>query len=417
MQTWACGHEGEKGHSRLCPHLVNVGDADYARVLRGEGMKSDLCCSDCATLTKKGEGIEWLAICEACVELHDDNGYCLIEWIGQPEIKERLTPFDMTLVETVLSIDAAWAIAIAPLDARHWVGFWHKRLFLVDEVGATPVCTMPKEASVLRIYLSPDGRFAAVCHDYGRYGFVVDLEEKRVTMTLDKKESYASERIPFPAAFFLHQGRNLLVHATNWNQLDISDPTNGTLISTIDDQGLYSKRCGHGQLLVSPNFQWIADDQWQGRGSGSIVAWNLMQWVQANTQGAGGKVTSHFLCSRNYLWNIPIAWVDNERVAIWGIGPDEDLILNGARIFDIGSGKETTAFVGPSQKAFFGGEGRLFSVEADGLHIWDASTGERLGRINGFTPQWQRGDLLIELNASRLTGGRVKSWNWRTAFA
>lgn len=86
-------------------------------------------------------------------------------------------------------------------------------------------------------------------------------------------------------------------------------------------------------------------------------------------------------------------------------------MLSGARVFDVSTGQEIAAFAGPGKNAFFGGEGRLFSVEDDGLHIWDASTGERLGRIEGFKPRWQRGDFLIELNENR-----VRSWNWRAAF-
>ncbi len=94
-----------------------------------------------------------------------------------------------------------------------------------------------------------------------------------------------------------------------------------------------------------------------------------------------------------------------------GIGSDDEMMLSGARVFDVSNGQETAAFARPTCKAFFGGNGRLFSVEDDGLHIWNATTGARVGQIEGFKPAWQRGDCLIELN-----GNTMKNWNWRTAF-
>ncbi|BCM92509.1 hypothetical protein IAD21_04389 [Abditibacteriota bacterium] len=418
MQTWACGHEGDEGHSRLCPHLVCAGEVEYARVLRGQGLESDLCCPDCASLIKNGESIEWLRVCEACVELHEDNSYDLIEWIGKPEIKERLTPFDATLAETILSVDAAWAVAIAPLDVTRWVGFWQKEMFLIDGAEVAPICAAPPSTQKDGVWGGPhlapsvstslDGRFAVLCHTRGRSGFVVDLEEKRVTMVLKK-----TPNTPFYVAFFQLDERNFLIHATDWMRFDISDPENGTLLSRRE--GHYST-FENGRLRVSPDSQWIVVEQSSRGGSERVVAWNLSRLLEEKFWESKEASPHRWLCSRDYLSDVPVAWVDNDRVAVWGISPDEELMLNGARVFDIHSGEEVFAFAGPSKKVFFGGGGRLFSAEDDGLHIWDASMGERLGRINGFKPQWQRGDFLIELNASRLSGSRVRAWNWLGAF-
>ena len=46
-----------------------------------------------------------------------------------------------------------------------------------------------------------------------------------VTMPLDRGD-YRVEHASFPLAFFEQAGRPLLVHATAWNRLDISDPVN-----------------------------------------------------------------------------------------------------------------------------------------------------------------------------------------------
>ncbi len=53
--TFACGHSGKEGHSRLCPHLVGVEDVPYARVLRGKGLEADVCCAACTKTVKAAQ--------------------------------------------------------------------------------------------------------------------------------------------------------------------------------------------------------------------------------------------------------------------------------------------------------------------------------------------------------------------------
>ena len=75
MQLWACGHEGKKGHSQLCPHLIgaDLESAVYFRVLIGNEMEADFCCRQCGELLNAGESIEWLSACKTCVEQLEAN--------------------------------------------------------------------------------------------------------------------------------------------------------------------------------------------------------------------------------------------------------------------------------------------------------------------------------------------------------
>ena len=300
-------------------------------------------------------------------------------------------------------------------------------LFLIDEAGVTPICAVslpPEKDSVWagrhlqpRIHVSLNERFAVVCHDHGCFGQVFDLQTASATMPLDRGD-YHPETQPFSIAFFQQNGRPLLVHGADWNRLEMSDPQTGELLTPRDEM-VYEDGTRpdhyldffHGSLLVSPDEAWIADDGWVWHPVGEVTVWNLNDWLESNAYESEDGVSRRLLCWRDYLWNIPVAWVDNKRLAIWGIGRDDDAMLSGARVFDVTTGKETATFAGPEKTAFFGGEGRLFSAQDDGLHLWDASTGERVGIIKGFQPRWQRGDFLIELN-----GNRVRSWNWRIAF-
>lgn len=113
-----------------------------------------------------------------------------------------------------------------------------------------------------------------------------------------------------------------------------------------------------------------------------------------------------------------MCWLDDHRVAVEGIGDDDEDMIAGIVIYDVAAGpepspvtrppaevgvvwteaREVTAFAGPAG-TMFGAGNRLFSVSADGLSIWAVDSGTRIGSIPGFVPQYQdrRTGCLIEL--------------------
>lgn len=232
-------------------------------------------------------------------------------------------PFDATLGANVLSQGIVSAGAVAPLDAGHFLCYGSRKLSLVDEGAITTLCeaSLPHEKDsawaghhlALRIHVSSNGGFAALCHDFGRYGAIIDIKEKRLTLKLDKGE-YRNEHTPFPVAFFDYAGSTLLVHATNWNRLDVSDPKDGAVImvrefsSPAEGQRTPEHYSGfwHGQLYVSENSQWIADDQWCWGPAGEVTTWNLGNWLEDNVWESEDGNTRQRLCQRIYLWNIPV---------------------------------------------------------------------------------------------------------------
>lgn len=104
------------------------------------------------------------------------------------------------------------------------------------------------------------------------------------------------------------------------------------------------------------------------------------------------------LCARD-SWEVAVAWLDDDRVAISGIGDDEAPMLPGARIFDVScqgvppSGmredlrwaREVAVIAGPTG-SFFSDGACLFSSDPNGLSRWDAKRGERIGTLPGFRP-------------------------------
>lgn len=147
--------------------------------------------------------------------------------------------------------------------------------------------------------------------DYGRRGLVLDLESGRVTMELDRG-SYHPETQPFPVAFTAIGDEAILVHATAWNRLDLSDPSCGRLRSGRGTDGRkdeprpqHCRDYFHGRLLVSPGGRYLADDGWVWHPSGLPSVWNLDRWVRHNPfESEDGPSLLH-LCQRDYYWDAP----------------------------------------------------------------------------------------------------------------
>lgn len=201
--------------------------------------------------------------------------------------------------------------------------------------------------------------------------------------------------------------RELAIHRTAWNRLDISDPATGELVT---DRRPTSYKAGeerpphyldyfHGALHVSPSGFHVLDDGWVWHPLGIPTTWILSRWIAENPWESEDGPTKLDLCARDYYWDHGIVWLDDKRVAVGGIGDDDSAMVNGVRIFDITAtgtpgapwrsdwrvGREIAAFPGPAG-LFFSNGTRLFSSDVTGLSRWDPESGQRTGRIPAFQP-------------------------------
>ena len=243
-------------------------------------------------------------------------------------------------------------------------------------------------------------------NDFGRFGAVFDLETALQTMNLDRGD-YHPETQPFPAVFFAADGRDLLVHATNWNRLEISDPQNGELITPraamkYEDKNPHYLDYFHGALHVSPNGEWIADDGWVWAPAGIVCVWNLENWLNHNVFESEDGASRRRLNQRDYFWNEPMCWLDDDRIAIEGIGSDDEMMIRGATIYDARRGQQLALLAGPSGEYWSDGT-RLFSVQSDGLHLWDVGKGARTGIVRNFRPQFQLQSALLQIEGNTMT--------------
>jgi hypothetical protein len=327
--------------------------------------------------------------------------------VSGDRIQELSVPAELGVIADLAPVDGpAWLV----LGEDGQISRWDLEAGEHRPVGITTVPTEPDHAPwddhELRRHLhaSSDGSFAAVVNDYGRFGEVLDLRTGEVTMILES-DGYEVETVPFPLAFARHMGRDVVIHRTEWNRLDVSDPATGTHLT--DRPTLLPKKGEpspehyldyfHGALRVSPDGRQVVDDGWVWHPIGFPTVWRLDRWLEDNVWESEDGPTKVDLCDRGYYWNRSVVWIDSVRVALEGLGDDDaNNMLPGARIFDtsrrtqLPGWKEETAFEplafdGPTGQFFSDGDS-LFSSADTGLSKWNLENGTLIEQWSGFSP-------------------------------
>ncbi|QHW34743.1 hypothetical protein GZH47_30740 [Paenibacillus rhizovicinus] len=245
-------------------------------------------------------------------------------------------------------------------------------------------------SSHVSIILSPLNDFAAVTQTYGRHGVVIDLRNPRVSMAIER-DDYHSEQSIFPAAFFVDQRRTLFIHGTKWNRLELSDPSDGKLLTErlilenrMDEETFVRAEHDldyfHGQLLVSPDQRWVADNGWEWHPAGSVVSWNLASWLGGNPYESEDGPSRRTLWWGKYEWNDAMCWIDAHAIGIAGqldegIFDKEDepalYFERHFRSYDVRDGKLLQAFKIQEGQMFYDDNCLFTCSEADGFIVYD----------------------------------------------
>jgi hypothetical protein len=381
----------------LCGHLLGEGPPELSVfwLLRGVGMQYDLCCAACAQAGQRPELVE---VCEGCVARAEQRMAAGI--VGEPEIQRRLEPVRGQLSRTALPVVP---IDVAPLDScpGQWLVLgagellrWHAASGEI--IGRWPVKlpgTGPerKRPARYRLHASAGGEFAVIAADYRQHGVVIELKHGRVTMELDRG-TYHVEETPFPVAFLQIDSQLLLAHATDWNRVDLSDPGTGLMLTPRQFDNAEAGQLPehpldyfYGALYPSPDGSLIVSDGWVWAPVGVTRVWDARRWrhVYAYEPEDGGSAQT--VRAVDYYWDKPMCWLDGRRIALSGIGPDDQLMIPGVEIYNVEAEALVTRFAGPAGQLYCDRD-RLYSASPAGLQIWDISTGEHTGTVPGFEP-------------------------------
>lgn len=400
MSASACPHADAQTPRRMCVHLLPVNDAgEHAFRFTGRGTEFFIVCRACADATE----LELAPACDACWRECEDDVGSYFGVRGAPEVRCRESDIRFAHRDTaVAALIDAHPVAFAPLTdgaGSSWLALSSTGSLLrvdLDEARVTSVAHIDLSAlgpsPQLRVHASHDGRFAAVVAAHGSNGVVLDLATG-TTMKLDRG-AYQVQHCEFSVAFARDGGRTLIVHATDWNRLDVSDPSTG---ETLTARGPTSYREGeprpanyldycHSGLTVSPDGRWLVDDGWVWHPRGLLRSLDLRSWVHENPWESEDGPTVQELRWCEYFWDAPKCFIDDRTLAVWGYGSDGEAMVDAAVLFDVETGKRLRWFAGPPRGRFWFDRHLLVAAEGKGTSVWDVATGERLHEDRDFVP-------------------------------
>ncbi|MDQ3365973.1 MAG: hypothetical protein M3680_11150 [Myxococcota bacterium] len=380
-----CDHPGER--SGVCRHLLADSDLEHLEHFTGRRAERVLVCRACAAALPG----DLAQVCATCRDHAAEGGCAGIT--GTPEIVDAASSLRFEHLHIELGGPAL--LDIQPVlggDRCRWIGLdGDGRLHAIDLDRRTTVVVagLPPEAIELTaavvMRVSPDGRLVAIANRHGRQGIVLDLDTRLPALTL-LRDDYQHGHSDFPLAFLERGGRQLLVHATAWNRLEVVDARTGALLTAREiapyerdgprpEHYLDYFHCG---LAISPGQRSIADNGWVWAPVGIVTAWSLERWLDANPWESEDGPSRRELGWRDYYWDGPLCWLDDDRLAIYGYGNDDQWLVPAAQIFDVRTGARTHWFPGPQGTFVF--DRFLFALAHNELTVWDVERGTRLAR-------------------------------------
>lgn len=399
---------GEHDPIYACSHLMENADNDYFRHFTGVGVESYFLCTDChQILVREKTNVPVQPLDRQGIQRISTEGF-LDGISGEPSIL-ALSDIDLPPVQSLSLSDPIITMAAMPNGC--WLTYSSSQALAVfnPDTGNRETLmsiSLPEETDeawcehhlASRLHCDPTGNYAVLVHDYGRYGVVINLHTRQVTMSLDGGEYYP-ETVPFSVCFIMHEGHPILIHRTDWNRLDASDPATGHLLTergpTSYDNGEESPAhyldYFHGGLHSSPSGKRVLNDGWVWHPAGLANYFDPHNWLRTNVWETEEACHCHSLMQRDD-WDLGVAWLDDDRVILQTLIADASLETRRKKVglaFLLNLiTKEIIAFAGPAGRFFSGEGGHLFSANDEGFSLWDIERRCRIGFIAGFTPAY-----------------------------
>jgi hypothetical protein len=351
-------------------------------------------------------------------------------WDPRPfEFTERAIPVDRTKLAIPIAFEpfpAHPTDAIALDDA----GALHRLNLATGETRRLRTLTREELRwdQPVQIVISRDGCYAALTSagtiesgdSYNR-GVVVDLESGRTAMALDCGD-YRTHHALFAVAFVEREGRTLVIHATDWNRVDVTDPSTGECLTSRkldseDSPGPASEESVFtewlGELKVSPDQSRVATIGWVWHPVGLAFGWSVRDWLDSNPHEPDHGRSKRQYAMWSYFWFSPFFWYDDSTLCIWGdpeLSGADDVPPNSVVLYDAESGKALRSIPGPSMNGFHFDRYLFTEDEEKGLSVWDLERGALVHEEPGIQARGYHPGLaeFIETSVDGWVG-----WSWR----
>lgn len=220
-------------------------------------------------------------------------------------------------------------------------------------------------------------------------GYVLNTETCEVILNLDTQDSLGG-LTNFPVNFFTLDGKDLIVHGTDWNRLDISDLATGEILTNRnldetpeekEEWSCFSERNGH--IVVSPDQTRAACVGWVWHPIGVAHTWRLDNWLRSNPFEVDVSEEKVSQAAWDYDWGATIRWVGNQRLAIWS---GDEFLIDAKNphvlIVDVTNSDQRLRIEGPENNFYTDGE-VLIAARSSGVGLWSAEDGDLLAMHPG----------------------------------
>jgi hypothetical protein len=178
----------------------------------------------------------------------------------------------------------------------------------------------------LSIRLSANDTMISIVNTIGQFGYIYDLKAEEVILNLDRKD-YQIENSSFPIQFLHVNEQDYLVHASDWNHLDIYDfkaKKNITYRETNKYEAPGYLDYFYSELHVSPSNKWILSSGWVWHPVSVLKFIDLNRWMNTSVDEPEQHNEADFSIM-SYYWDRALCWIDDNTLAYLYDPREEDL--------------------------------------------------------------------------------------------
>lgn len=172
--------------------------------------------------------------------------------------------------------------------------------------------------SELELEIHTFSNYVCVVQKHGLRGVVLDLADEDFKLDLTRGE-YLPEHCVFSIGFYENYGLTYLIHATDWNRLDITCMETGELLTDrIIDYETEKNYFDyfHSSLAVSPKYTKFTSNGWVWHPWDIITVYEIKDFLSGFEMSHRTVDIGGYSERGGYNWDRPLCWIDDDSLGI-----------------------------------------------------------------------------------------------------